>query len=114
MINSKKVTAGILLIFIFAGSVTAGRQMEKLGRGLVAMNLGEGKVYVGWRLLGTDAENIKFDRYRQTADDKPLKLNKEPIAESTNFVDTTADVNKPNSYFVIPLADGEKMPAGSP
>jgi len=27
--------------------------MERLGRGLVAVHVGSGKVYAGWRLLGT-------------------------------------------------------------
>ncbi len=30
------------------------RQMEDLGRGVVAVKLSEGTVYVGWRLFGLD------------------------------------------------------------
>jgi rhamnogalacturonan endolyase len=33
----------------------APRQMEKLGRGVVAISQGDGKVFVDWRMLATDA-----------------------------------------------------------
>ena len=45
------------------------RQMEALGRGLVAINLGEGKIFVSWRLLGTDPEDIAFNLYRRSGDE---------------------------------------------
>ena len=34
------------------------RQMEKLGRGVVAIHQGGGKAFVSWRLLGTDPDAI--------------------------------------------------------
>src|SRR5688572_11352657 len=34
----------------------AQREMETLDRGLVAVRQAEGKVYLGWRLFGTDPE----------------------------------------------------------
>ena len=40
------------------------RQMEHLGRGVVAIHQGEGKVFVSWRLLGTDPDGIAFNVYR--------------------------------------------------
>ena len=51
----------ITAILFFTGSVQAQRQMEKLGRGMVAINQGGGKVYVGWRMLGTDPCDIAFN-----------------------------------------------------
>ena len=42
------------------------RQMEKLGRGVVAVHYQQGKVFVGWRLLGTDPDDIAFNVYRKT------------------------------------------------
>jgi rhamnogalacturonan endolyase len=42
------------------------RQMEALGRGVVAIHQADGKVFVSWRLLGSDPENIAFDLYRKT------------------------------------------------
>ena len=40
--------------------------MEALGRGVVAIPDGGGKVFVGWRLLGTDPDDIAFNVYRST------------------------------------------------
>ncbi len=42
------------------------RQMENLGRGVVAIHQPDGKVFVSWRLLGTDPENIAFNLYRKS------------------------------------------------
>ena len=49
--------------------------MEKLGRGVVAIHQGDGKVFVSWRLLGTDPEAIAFNVYRAAGDGEPVKLN---------------------------------------
>ena len=46
---------------VFAATARAQRQMEHLGRGMVAIPQGDGKVYLGWRLLGTDPEDIAFN-----------------------------------------------------
>src|SRR5262245_58544093 len=74
------------------GNPIPPRQMEALGRGVVALHQGGGKVFVSWRLLGTDPDEIAFNLYRQPDGGDALKLNKEPIANSTNFVDTGADM----------------------
>lgn len=79
------------------------RQMEKLSRGLVAVNQGGGKVFVSWRMFGTDADKIAFNLYRET-DGKALKLNEKPISDVTFFVDEKADLKKTNAYFVRAVA----------
>src|ERR1044071_6559125 len=79
------------------------RQMEKLGRGVVAVNQGDGKVYVGWRLLGTDPDAIAFNLYRIVDNGQPVKLNGPPIADTTNYVDARADLTRSNAYFVRPI-----------
>ena len=87
------------------------RQMEALGRGVVALHLGGGKVFVSWRLLGTDPEDIAFNLYRQPDGGEPLKLNKEPIASSTNFADTGVDMTKANTWLVRPIVKGTELDA---
>lgn len=74
------------------------RQMEGLNRGLVAMKDGN-SVYVGWRLLGTDPEEISFNLYRNG-----LKINQNPIAGSTNYEDELG--NADSTYYVIPVLNG--------
>ncbi len=73
--------------------------MEKLSRGVVAVNQGGGKVFISWRMFGTDGDKIAFNLYRETGG-KPLRLNAKPIADVTFFVDESADLTKQNSYFV--------------
>jgi rhamnogalacturonan endolyase len=98
------------------------RVMERLGRGVIAIHQDGGKVFVSWRLLGTDPGDIAFNLYRTTAAGKAVKLNKTPLAKATHFVDESADLTKPNAWHVRPVrdeAEGEasaafKLPANPP
>lgn len=85
------------------------RQMEKLGRGLVAVKQAEGKVFVSWRLLGTDPGGISFDLYRATEGSAPVKVNAEPITTATHFVDATAPTAKANAWFVRASGKGAEQ-----
>jgi rhamnogalacturonan endolyase len=85
------------------------RQMEKLSRGVIAVNQGDGKAFVGWRMFGTDPDNIAFNLYRVTDNGKPVKLNDKPITEVTSFVDEKADLKKSNSYFVTPVLNKKEQ-----
>jgi rhamnogalacturonan endolyase len=88
--------------------VQAQRQAERLGRGVVAINQGEGKVFVTWRLLGTDPETTAFNVYRKSGDEQPAKLNAQPITNATCYQDEKADLSKATSYFVRPVVDGRE------
>jgi len=109
---------GTLLMIAFCMSATLRiygqkpRQMEKLSRGVVAVNQSE-KVFVGWRMFGTDAENIAFNLYRTTDGGKAVKLNDQPIADVTFFVDENADLNKTNAYFVRPVLNKKEQAASA-
>ena len=93
--------------------VTAPRQMENLGRGVVAINQGDGKVFVSWRLLATDTEKMAFNLFRRTGNGSPRKLTPKPLAESTNFEDTGVDTTKANAYFVRPVLGGKEQAASA-
>jgi|CXWL01.1.fsa_nt_gi rhamnogalacturonan endolyase len=84
------------------------RQMESLSRGVVAVNQG-GKVFVSWRMFGTDADNVAFNLYRSTDNGKPTKLNDNPIANVTFFIDEKADLAKTNAYFVRPVLNKKEQ-----
>jgi rhamnogalacturonan endolyase len=90
---------------------TLVRQMENLDRGVVAIHKSNDSVYVGWRLLGTDPDEIAFNLYRQSGTDKPVRLNKKPITESTNYEDGKLDFTKDNSYFVKVILNGKELAA---
>ena len=89
----------------------ADLQRESLGRGLAAMHHGGGRVSVSWRYLTADAPDAAFDLYRRTGRGREVKLNREPIAASTFYVDTLADVSKELVYS-LRLA-GEAKPCAS-
>jgi rhamnogalacturonan endolyase len=92
----------------------AQRQMENLGRGLIAMVRPDGKVYLSWRLLGTDAEKIAFNVYRTTGGGAAVKLNEDPIITSTNFIDEKPPLVGGAIYHVRPVIDGrETQPSAS-
>ena len=41
------------------------RYMEKLDRGLVAVQQSDGKVFLSWRLLASDPDGVAFNVYRE-------------------------------------------------
>ena len=102
----------IAALLALATSASAQRQMEKLGRGVVAINQGEGKVFVSWRLLGTEPESIAFNVYRATGAARPVKLNDAPLTKATNFQDTGVPFSQPVSYTVRAVLNGQEQPAG--
>jgi len=110
--------AKLLLLIALISALTvipteafAQRQMERLGRGVIAVNQGGGKVFVSWRLLGDDPEATSFNLYRASTGAKAVKLNARPIADVTFFVDEKADLTKAVSYFVRPVIKGREREA---
>ena len=75
-------------------------QAERLGRGVVAIAQPDGKVFVSWRLLATDAPSVVFDVYRQLGTIAPVKLNEKPLAAGTNWLDATAKKGDAATYSV--------------
>lgn len=94
--------------FSMTAQKLAPRQMENLSRGVVAVNQGGGQVFVGWRMLGTDADGMAFNLYRSTAGAKPVRLNASPIAEVTFLIDEKVDLTKPNAYSVRAISKGKE------
>jgi rhamnogalacturonan endolyase len=101
-------------IFLSAGSILAQRQRENLGRGMVAIHQGDGMVYVGWRMLGTDPVDIAFNLYRSTGGGTAVKLNDQFITQSTNWVDDGINLSQTNSYFVRPVLNGQELAVSAP
>ena len=92
----------------------AQRRMDKLGRGLVAIQQSSGTVFVSWRLLATDPDGIAFNLYRITGSGTEVKLNSSPLTQGTNFTNTGVDITKSNTYFVKPVINSvEQAASGS-
>ena len=102
----------LLLFFFFSVQAFAQRQMEYLGRGVVAVRNAEGKVFVSWRLLASEPKDKAFNVYRAKGNEKPVMLNKGAIIKSTSFLDETADTLSTYTYTVKPLLG--KEPASNP
>jgi rhamnogalacturonan endolyase len=88
---------------------TSQRQMEALDRGLVAVKQGDGKVFLSWRLLGTDAQDTAFDVYR-VKDGKNSRLNDKPLSGAT----CTIDPEVADAYFVRSVLKGKEGAASAP
>lgn len=84
---------------------------EKLNRGMLAISMGEGKVYLGWRLLKSDPEDVAFNVYRSTAGRAPVKLNAQPLTKTTDFVDEKTPLKQANAWFIKPMVNNQEKAA---
>lgn len=103
-----------LLMFGIARVGFAQRQMEKLGRGIVAVRTGPSTAYVGWRLLGADEENIGFNLLRSANGAAPVQLNGGLLTNSCNFTDSTINFAVSNAYFIQPVVSGVTQALSAP
>jgi rhamnogalacturonan endolyase len=108
------VLACMTVAGLLVPSAHAQRQMETLGRGLVALKKDSRTVYLSWRVLGLDPGNIGFNVYRSTGGGAPIKLNASPITNTSCYTDTGADTTRSNTYFVKPVIGGQEQAASTP
>lgn len=99
----------------FLGSTPRRAQVldEPLGRGVVVVRTGDASVYIGWRLLRTDDPNGGFNVYRTTGTSVPVKITPAPIATTTDYVDSSADLAQANTYSVRPVRGGVEQAASA-
>ncbi len=97
------------LVLVLSSPLVAQRQMEQLGRGLVAIHEGDSRVFVSWRLLATDPPATGFHVYRRTAGGSPEKLTAEPLSGPTHFLDAATPLDQPLVYEVRPVVDGKEQ-----
>src|SRR5690349_17472528 len=107
------------------------RYMEKLDRGLVAVQQADGKVFLSWRLLAGDPDGVAFNVYRETeqpgaaADpgrfaSQPAsqpgaqRLNPQPLEKGTWLLDSSARLDRETRYFVAAVIDGVEQPRSAP
>ncbi len=111
VLRTRNMGIAIALLIGMSGPGAAGppRRMEKLDRGVVAVATPEGKIHVGWRLLGDDPEDVAFHVERTTGDGNPLRLTPEPLLKTTDLVDPNADLSKINTYIVRPVVNGKVL-----
>ena len=87
------------------------RVNERLNRGVVAVPTGEGRVYVGWRLLNSDGKKTAFNVYRSVDDADPARLNTTPVSATTDFIDKRPILGRHCAYWVRAVVDGRELEA---
>ncbi len=100
----KVIFGACILLHIFSSDLKAQRKMEKLDRGLVAVQT-NGGVFLSWRVFGTDPKAVAFNIYRNGT-----KINASPITGATNMVDASGSAN--SSYTVRPVIGGAEQADG--
>lgn len=97
-LNVKLLLAASLLPFCASATLACGIPLlsDNVGdptrkRAAVAfVDRASKSVFLSWRLLGADRENIAFDVYRCEADKAPVKVNDSPIIDVTHVLDASA------------------------
>lgn len=87
----KKVILLAAAAAMLTGTASAQRVMDKLDRGLVAVSANSG-MFVSWRVFGEDADNVKFNLYRDGS-----LVNSQPLSVS-NFTDAAGS---PSSKYTV-------------
>jgi len=103
----------VALIVIFFYSCTQKEQPvpeEKIDRGVVALQVDETHAYVGWRLLKEDPVDAAFNVYRlRVGDTLYQKVNNEPVATSTNFMDETVKIGQAYRYRIKTIVNNSEI-----
>lgn len=87
-------------MLLLVGSIFAFSQPysgEKLSRGLTGIPTEDG-MYFSWRMTLEDAAGLQFDLYRSSGGGAEVKLNKEPIDRTSDFLDRTVDYTVDNRW----------------
>lgn len=106
----------MLLVLLTAGlfsyNLMAQRYLEDIDRGVVAVRQSEKKVFVSWRMLGIEPDDVAYNIYKSTDGGGLRKLNKKPLTVATCFVDSLADLSKRNEWVVKAVVRGKEGEAG--
>ncbi len=102
--NSFRICIVGLLLFTLSSFAI---QLEPLDRGLVAIARNDGGIFLSWRLLHSDPDDIAFHVYRDAH-----KITDEPIFTSTNIVD--ANGSNTSIYTVRAVVDGQEQALSKP
>jgi rhamnogalacturonan endolyase len=102
-----------ITLSLFFSMSFAQRQMEYLNRGLVALNQGGGKVFISWRMLGTEPNDIAFNLYHKTGSKAAVKVNAKPITEATSYTQERVDSTVANSWYVKAVLNSKEEAPGN-
>jgi len=89
----------------------ASRPAEKPHRGVIAVRNADGAVYVGWRLLADEPQDVAFHVYRMVPPERKLEqLTSQPIRDCTNYVDRSVagDPQTRPAHYLIKAVTGTR------
>jgi rhamnogalacturonan endolyase len=89
----------LLLAIGIAVGLQAERQTERIGRGVVAVTMPDGRAFVSWRLLASDGDDAEFHVYRHT-EGQSTRITERPVREGTFWIDDGAKGLENVSYSV--------------
>ncbi len=108
-LRNQLVLAGIIVLASVNANITAA---ERIGRGLVAVERPDGAVFLSWRLLADDPEDIAFRIMRAQEDAEPTCLTPDPL-KPTCFIDTSARQGKAYTYQLRAAGNDKTLAAAS-
>ncbi len=108
----KACAIAFIALLGFGIKASAQRQMEYLDRGLVAINQGSGKVFLSWRMLGTEPDNVAYNLYHQVGSKPAVKVNVAPLTEATSYTEERVDSTVNNTWFVKAVVNNKEESAG--
>jgi rhamnogalacturonan endolyase len=82
---------------------------EPFSRGIAGVMNEKGEVYIGWRLLKTDASDVAFNLYRSENGKRAVRLNNNPLKQTTDFVDKNVKTGIHYNYWVRPVTNGKEL-----
>jgi len=103
-----------LLVAACVSLCHAAELREPIDRGTVARRLEDGRVYVSWRLLKSDPADIAFNVYRKSDDAQPVKLNVQPIRQTTGFIDPHSPKGAGCAWTVRPVIGDREVQEADP
>jgi len=98
--KSRSLFNGLVVLFLLFGFTAGVSGAEKLDRGLIALEREDGSVFLSWRLLDIDSDDIAFQIKRRSSElaaDASILTNGQPY-RATNFSDQTAGKGKAYVY----------------
>ncbi|MBM4013259.1 MAG: hypothetical protein FJ286_18185 [Planctomycetes bacterium] len=90
----------VTVVALLAVDARGERQMENLSRGIVAVPLREGGMFVSWRMFGTDADDVRFNVYRRQGEGPAVRVNPTPLGTATSLIDAAATAGTTPRYHV--------------
>lgn len=92
-----------LFLFGIIFNTNGQRQMENIGRGLVAVKVSNG-VFLSWRILGTEFNNASYNIYRNG-----VKIATISSTAASNYLDASGTTS--STYYIRAIINGVEQPA---